>query len=71
MFINLFHIFVIAPFFYYIATQKDKVDPRVYDVLLWSAGLIVLYHGFKAYRRYQLSQSLENVDKKQGTNKIA
>jgi hypothetical protein len=43
------------------ATKKDKADPRVYDVFMWAAILIVLYHSYKAYQSYKLQKSLEEM----------
>lgn len=50
-FFNLFHILILAPFFYYIATQKENVDHRVYDILLISVYIMVPYHLYRAYTK--------------------
>jgi hypothetical protein len=49
--LSLFHILLIAPFFFYVAFQRSALPQAVYYVLLGLGILLVLYHGFKAIAR--------------------
>ena len=46
-YINLFHILFVAPLFYYLASKRGDVDPKVYDMLYGLAIGIAVYHLYK------------------------
>jgi hypothetical protein len=52
---NIVHIFIIAPLLYYMATQREKVDPRVYTVLIYVVYLLVPYHAYRWYQKVNQS----------------
>jgi hypothetical protein len=47
IFLNLFHILLIAPFFIYVGVMKSATPPAVYTTLLVLGVILVLYHGYK------------------------
>lgn len=49
--LSLFHILLIAPFFFYVAFQRSALPQAVYYILLGLGLLLILYHGFKAVAR--------------------
>ncbi len=49
--LSLFHIFLIVPFFLYVAFQRASTPVPVYYVLMGLALILFLYHGYKAYVR--------------------
>jgi hypothetical protein len=50
--INLFHIFIVAPFLYYIATQKGNANPMAFTVLLYIVYSVVVFHSYLAYSKF-------------------
>lgn len=52
-FINLVHILVVAPLFWYIAMKKCDVPDWIYTSLQVLAVIIVLYHGYRWYSTMQ------------------
>lgn len=49
--INLFHIFAVAPFLYYIASQKGNANPLVFTILLYIVYSIVIFHSYIFYKK--------------------
>lgn len=49
--LSLFHILAIAPFFFYVATQRSALPQTIYYVLLGLGIVLLMYHGFKAVAR--------------------
>lgn len=47
--INLVHIFVVAPLFWYLAMKKGDVPEWSWTALQVLAVVIVLYHGYRWY----------------------
>jgi hypothetical protein len=52
--LSLFHIFVVVPFFLYVAFNRAAVPSYIFTALLILGVGIGLYHGYKALRRYQV-----------------
>ncbi len=50
--INLFHIFLVVPFFLYLGIQKDAAPKAVFWVALGLGIIVTLYHAYKSYIRY-------------------
>lgn len=49
--INLFHIFLVVPFFVWVGLWRASLPIPVYWVLLALGIILVLYHGYKAFSR--------------------
>ncbi len=49
----IFHLLVIAPFFFYIAVQRAAVPNMIYMILAILAIVIFLYHGYKMVARWK------------------
>jgi hypothetical protein len=47
----LFHIFAVVPLFLYVAMSRAATVTTVYGVLLALGAIILLYHGYKAWRK--------------------
>lgn len=50
--IALFHLFLVAPFFLYVAIQRSSIPLWVYWILLILGIIITIYHGAKAVLKY-------------------
>jgi hypothetical protein len=51
----VFHIFLVVPFFLYVGLQRAATPEGVYTACLTLGVVITLYHGYKAYARWQSS----------------
>ena len=51
----LFHLFLVVPFFLYVGLQRAATPDGVYTACLTIGVVITLYHGYKAYNRWQSS----------------
>lgn len=49
--VSLFHIFAVVPLFLYVALSRSDTASGVYTFLLILGAIILLYHGYKAWRR--------------------
>jgi hypothetical protein len=49
----LFHLLVIAPFFFYIAVQRSALPSIVFTIVAILAIVIFLYHGYKMVARWK------------------
>ena len=45
--IYLFHIIVIGPLLVYVGYYKEKVDPKIFDILLGLGAFIIIYMIYK------------------------
>jgi hypothetical protein len=45
--IYLFHIFVVGPLLVYIGYYKEKVDTKIFDILLGLGAFIIIYMIYK------------------------
>jgi hypothetical protein len=50
--LSLFHIFAVVPLFLYVALSRGNTVKGVYGFLLVLGAFILLYHLFKAWKRY-------------------
>ncbi|NBU34037.1 hypothetical protein EBZ38_07025 [bacterium] len=57
-YINLFHIIVVASFFWYVGDKGESTSPQVFAAMKYIAIVIVLYHGYKYYKRNHLKNLL-------------
>ena len=55
--LSLFHIFAVVPLFLYVAISKSSTVSGVYGFLLVLGAIILLYHGFKAWKKYLAGSS--------------
>lgn len=53
IFLNLFHILLVAPFFLWIGVSRSNVPSWVYTTLLILGIVLLVYHGYKSVLRYQ------------------
>lgn len=49
--VNLFHIFFVATAFWYIGDKAENTPREVFVALKYIALGLVLYHGYKYYKR--------------------
>lgn len=57
IYLNLFHILLIAPFFIYVGVMKSAVPAAVYTTLIVLGAILVLYHGYKFVNRLMKGSS--------------
>jgi hypothetical protein len=53
--LSLFHLFVVAPLFFYVGFERTAVPDAVFTLFLVLGSIITLYHGYKAYIRFMTS----------------
>ena len=51
VFVHLFHILIVGSLFLYVGIQKYKIPNFMYSVLIAFGIIIILYHGFKIYKK--------------------
>lgn len=49
--INLFHIFIVAPLLLYIGYMGDEAIPQAFTILLILAPIVFFYHLYRALQR--------------------
>jgi len=47
IYLNLFHILLVAPFFIYVGVMKSAVPAGVFTALVVLGAILVFYHGYK------------------------
>jgi hypothetical protein len=52
--VSLFHIFAVVPFFLYVAFMRSAVSSYIFTAMLILGIGLALYHGYKAFKRYQI-----------------
>ena len=53
-FVRLFHILIVGGLFLYVGITKSDIPNFMYSVLLVLGIIIILYHGFKIYKKLKL-----------------
>ena len=63
--IKIVHLVVILPLILYVAYTRT-LSPMMYDSLLWIGVVVILYHAYRSFTRYQSLQEakLENFSGK-------
>ena len=56
--LGLFHIFAVVPLFLYVALSRANTVTPVYGLLLALGVVILLYHGYKAWKRFLAGSSM-------------
>ena len=51
--INLFHIFLVSPFFIYIALARGQLASWIFSVLLGLGIVLLVYHGYKTFVKWR------------------
>lgn len=51
LFVHLFHILIVGSLFLYVGIAKTNIPNFMYSVLLVLGIIIILYHGFKVYKK--------------------
>jgi hypothetical protein len=51
IYIHLFHILIVGGLFFYVGITKSSIPNFMYLVLLILGIVIILYHGFKIYKK--------------------
>jgi hypothetical protein len=51
--LSIFHLLVIAPFFFYVAIQRSAIPSIIYTIIAGLAIVIFLYHGYKMMARWK------------------
>lgn len=55
--LSLFHIFAVVPLFLFVALSRASTPSWLYTTLAVLGGILVVYHGFKAVRRFLAKSS--------------
>jgi hypothetical protein len=50
-FVHLFHILIVGSLFLYVGIARTNIPNFMYSVLLILGTIIILYHGFKVYKK--------------------
>lgn len=50
-FVHLFHILIVGSLFLYVGISRTNIPNFMYSVLLVLGIIIILYHGFKVYKK--------------------
>lgn len=50
--VHLFHIFIVAPFFLYVAIMRGQILPWVFSILSGLGIIVLVYHGYKAVLKW-------------------
>ncbi len=45
--IYVFHFLVIGPLLAYVGYYKEKVDPKIFDAVMWLGIIVTIYHLYK------------------------
>ena len=48
--IYIIHILLVAPLFIYVGVKREKVDKRLFELLVVIGIVVLLYHGYKLYK---------------------
>ena len=51
--INIFHIFVVGPFFLYVAFMRGALSPWIFSLLTGLAIIMFVYHGYKSFIKWK------------------
>ena len=51
--LSLFHIFIIAPFFIYVAVVRGQLTPWIFSILQILGILLLIYHSYKTVIRWK------------------
>jgi hypothetical protein len=51
--LSLFHIFLVAPFFLYVAFMRGQLVPWVFMILTGLGLVLFVYHGYKAIIKWK------------------
>jgi hypothetical protein len=51
--IHLFHIFLVAPFFLYVAIVRGQLNPWIFSVLSGLGIVLLVYHGYKSVLKWK------------------
>jgi hypothetical protein len=55
--INLFHIFLVTPFFIWVGVSRGNLPDGAYTTCLILGIIVLLYHAFKSFRRFTQGSS--------------
>ncbi len=56
-YIYLFHILIVSPLFLWVGMARNAVPDFVFTILGFMAGIILLYHGYQAYKKLSEGKS--------------
>ena len=51
--VHLFHILIVGTLFLYVGIRQTNIPNFMYSVLIGFGMLVLLYHGFKIYKKLQ------------------
>jgi len=57
IFIHLFHILIVGCLFLYVGIIKSNLHSFMYPILITLGSIIILYHGFKVYKKLKLGKN--------------
>lgn len=49
--INLFHALIVGPLLAYIGYNRETTPKMIFDVLLYTGLIVIIYHSFLSYRK--------------------
>ena len=51
--VHLFHLIIVGSLFLYVGIRQSKIPGFFYPLLLYLGIFIILYHGYKAFKKMQ------------------
>ena len=51
--IHLFHIFLVGPFFLYVAIMRGQLSPWIFTILSGLGLIVLFYHGYKSMLKWK------------------
>lgn len=50
--VYLIHILFVAPLLIYVGVKQDKVDKRLFELLVVIGAIVLLHHGYRLYKSF-------------------
>ena len=51
--VSLFHIFLVVPFFLYVAIVRGQLEPWIFHILTGLGILLLIYHGYLSFMKWK------------------
>ena len=50
--VYLIHILFVAPLLIYVGVKREKVDKRLFELLIVIGAIVLLHHGYRLYKSF-------------------
>ena len=50
--VYLIHILFVAPLLIYVGVKREKVDKRLFELLIVIGAIVLLHHGYRFYKSF-------------------